>query len=236
MPRRTPAASARANATWALPRSPPTPTATCITSRVVVPGASVAGEVISATATDPDGNTSEFSGNRPPTASAGGPYAISEGQGVTLDASASADPDFDALTYSWDVNGDGIFGDAVGVQPTLSWAQLGTLGVNDGPQAFAVKVRVDDDAGHVVTSLATTLTVINVAPTAGVSGPAAGVPGQPRDFVLTANDLSAVDQAAGFTYSINWGDGSPVNTVPQRQATAAARPRRMSMPRQGPIR
>ncbi|HEY2839044.1 MAG TPA: hypothetical protein VGJ26_07850, partial [Pirellulales bacterium] len=30
---------------------------------------------------------------------------------------------------------------------------------------------------------------------------------------LTANDPSAVDQSAGFTFAINWGDGSAVQTV-----------------------
>jgi titin len=180
---------------------------------VTVSGSSVAGEAISATATDPDGNTSEFSGNRPPTASAGGPYTISEGTGVTLDASASADPDFDALTYSWDVNGDGNFGDATGVQPTLNWAQLNALGINDGPQSFSVRVRVDDDAGHVVTSSPTTLTVTNVVPTASIVGPTDGVRGQARTFTLSASDPSSVDQAAGFVYLITWGDGSPQQTV-----------------------
>ena len=188
---------------------------------VLVPGASAVGEVISATATDPDGNTSEFSGNRAPTASAGGPYTISEGQGVALDASASTDADADPLTYTWDVNGDGAFGDATGVQPTLTWAQLNALGINDGLQAFAVKVKVDDDAGHVVTSPAMALTVNNVAPTASVSGPTAGVPGQPRDFTVTASEPSSVDQAAGVTYLINWGDGTPVQTIPQSAGNGA---------------
>lgn len=180
---------------------------------VTLPGASVAGEVISATATDPDGNTSEFSGNRAPTASAGGPYAISEGQGVALDASGSSDPDFDALTYSWDINGDGVFGDATGMQPTLTWAQLNALGINDGLQSHPVRVRVDDDAGHVVISPATTLTVTNVVPTVVLAGPIDGVRGQTRTFTLSASDPSSVDESAGFVYSINWGDGSPQQTV-----------------------
>jgi PKD domain/RTX calcium-binding nonapeptide repeat (4 copies) len=180
---------------------------------VTVPGASVAGEVISATATDPDGNTSEFSGNRAPTANAGGPYAVSEGQGVALDASASSDPDFDALTYSWDIDGDGVFGDATGMQPTLTWSQLNSLGINDGPQQSSVKVRVDDDAGHVVISPATTLTVTNVVPTVVLAGPTDGVRGQTRTFTLSATDPSSVDESAGFVYAINWGDGSPQQTV-----------------------
>jgi hypothetical protein len=48
--------------------------------------------------------------------------------------------------------------------------------------------------------------------TAGVSGPSNGVLYQMRTFTFTANG-SAGDNAAGYTYAINWGDGSPVQTV-----------------------
>src|SRR5207245_9925455 len=62
--------------------------------------------------------------NQRPVADAGGPYTINEGDSLTLDASSSTDPDGDPLSYSWDVNGDGIYGDATGVSPTLTWSQL----------------------------------------------------------------------------------------------------------------
>jgi Ca2+-binding RTX toxin-like protein len=50
--------------------------------------------------------------------------------------------------------------------------------------------------------------VVNVAPVAFVNGPASGVRGQARTFMLAASDPSAIDEAAGFTYWVNWGDGS----------------------------
>src|SRR5262249_8580315 len=53
-----------------------------------------------------------------------------------------------------------------------------------------------------------TIIVDNVAPTAGVSGPTDGVPGQAPTFTLTASDPSSEDQVAGFSFSITWGDGS----------------------------
>jgi ELWxxDGT repeat protein len=58
-----------------------------------------------------------------------------------------------------------------------------------------------------------TVTPATTSVTAGVEGPPNGVLNQSRIFTFTA-DATANDNAAGFTYSINWGDGSPVLQVP----------------------
>jgi hypothetical protein len=50
-------------------------------------------------------------------------------------------------------------------------------------------------------------------PTVTLSGPAAVVTGETATFQVAATDASPSDEAAGFTYSINWGDGSAVQTI-----------------------
>lgn len=134
--------------------------------------------------------------NTPTTADAGRPYAITEDGGLTLDASASSDPDGDTLTYSWDVNGDVTFGDAIGVTPTLTWGQLGALGIGDGPNTHAVRVRVSDGTGNVVASEPTTLVVTNVAPTATLTNDGPVLDGEPATVqFIDAYDHSAADLA-----------------------------------------
>ncbi|HZL37389.1 MAG TPA: Calx-beta domain-containing protein, partial [Tepidisphaeraceae bacterium] len=189
-------------------------------------------QFISATATDPTGNTSEFSNdaqlasgtptpNQPPTVIAGGPYTINEGDSLTLDASHTSDPDGDPLTYMWDINGDGVFGDATGVKPTLTWAQLNALGIVNGPSSFNVQVRVDDGQGHVVKSSSVKLTVLNVAPIAN-AGPDLNV--NEEDTVNLTGTFT--DPGTADTHTFNWhvvadngqvipdGSGSTFSFVP----------------------
>ena len=78
-------------------------------------------------------------------------------RGIALSTGAGA------LSYSWDVNGDGTFGDATGATPTLSYAQLVALGLGDGPTSKTVSLRVTDAASATSTKT-TTLTINNVAP------------------------------------------------------------------------
>ncbi len=165
------------------------------------------GQVISATATDAFGDTSEFSADviaTALTANAGGPYTSVEGGPLTLSGSLTSNPEGGPLTYTWSINGHDNA--ATGVSPSLTWLQLQALGIDDGPGTFAVVLTVTDAHGGSATS-ATTLSLTNTAPTASVNGPAVGVPGQPLSFTLGAADPSTADQTAGFSFSINWGDG-----------------------------
>jgi len=107
--------------------------------------------------------------NSDPTADAGGPYAISEGAALNLDSSASSDPDTDPLTFAWDLDNDGNFGETgepTTETSTVSWATLVSFGITDDPGSpFTIGLQVDDGNGGVGT-ITTTLTVNNVAPTA----------------------------------------------------------------------
>ena len=78
-----------------------------------------------------------------PTADAGGPYVIAEGDTLPLSASGSTDPELDALTYAWDLDNDGFYDDATGENPVVAWSLLSSLGVDDDG-VHTVAVQVDD--------------------------------------------------------------------------------------------
>lgn len=110
-------------------------------------------EMVTLTGVDPQQN---------PIATAGAGYMVDVGQSLMVSALGSTDPnpgDIPYLTFSWDINGDGNFDDAVGMEPTLSWAQLDALGLVGG-QTYDVRVRVDDSFGGVTTSAAVSLVVV----------------------------------------------------------------------------
>ncbi len=95
--------------------------------------------------------------NVAPTANAGGPYSITEGDPLTLSGSG-IDPVDSSLTYAWDINGDSVFADATGAAPSLSWPELSLLGITP-PNSYNVRLRVDDGDGGITDSSPAHLTV-----------------------------------------------------------------------------
>jgi hypothetical protein len=147
---------------------------------------------------DHDPSVLRIKSNGAPVASAGGPYEVAEGSTVVLHATAT-DPDGDALTYTWDFNGDGV-ADATGANPTFDAAAL------DGPTDLTAALSVSD--GQVTTHDTAAIHVTNVAPAATFNAPAHASVGSTFTLSLTApSDPSHADATAGFSYAFDCGSG-----------------------------
>ena len=92
----------------------------------------------------PEGDAPSSQGNQAPTADAGEDQTVRVDAVVTLDASASSDPDGDALYYSWrqettdDPNNRMVLSDATASRPTFTALRTGT---------FRFQVTVSDGRG-----------------------------------------------------------------------------------------
>jgi PKD repeat protein len=70
---------------------------------------------------------------------------------VNFDGSGSSDPDpGNTITYSWDLNGDGTFGDATVAKPSYTYSTVGT---------YNAVLKVTDNNGASSTSAPITITV-----------------------------------------------------------------------------
>jgi phospholipase C len=142
------------------------------------------------------------------TADAGGPYTIQEGQSLTLDGSGTFDPLGRHLSYDWDVDGDKLYGDAGGVNPTLTWSQLQAAGVADAG-TYWVRLKVfTQDFTAIQVSEEVPLTVAGVPPDATIGGPATGFEGLSYTLNLSAVYSGDPDGDTVTGWTINWGDGS----------------------------
>jgi predicted extracellular nuclease len=149
-------------------------------------------------ASDHDPSVARITLNDAPTAGAGGPYTVAEGSSVGLSATGS-DPEGGALTFAWDLDGDGSFETA---------GQSVTFMALDGPASATVSVRVTDDGG--LSDVAeTTVDITNVAPTvtALTAVPTQTFTGENVTFTGAATDPSSPDTAAGFTWAFDTGSG-----------------------------
>ena len=135
----------------------------------------------SVTATTPGAPTRTFTltnkVNFPPVVSTGGPYVAIVGDAVVFTAAAT-DPEGGPLTFSWDLNGDGVFDDALGQKATLTALQLANLGISEGFSTGNVRVRVSDGFNTVL-SPATSLRVDPVPSPPPPPPPGGGGSGRP---------------------------------------------------------
>jgi glucose/arabinose dehydrogenase len=142
-----------------------------------------------------------LSSNNPPVAVASGsPTSGAVPLTVTFNGSGSSDPDAgDTLSYSWDLNGDGTFGDSTAANPTFTYTTAGN---------YSVRLRVTDNHGASDTSapIAIQAGQGNAAPVPSISAPASTLTwqvGQSIDFSGSATDQEdGAIPASGLTWDV----------------------------------
>ncbi len=137
--------------------------------------------------------------NSPPVLTISGPSSIGDGATYALQLSAT-DPGTDTIsgwTITW---GDGQ------VQPITGNPSSVTHTFPTGLASYTVSATATDEDGT-YSSNSLTVNVGDTPPVAGLVVPSGGVRGESREFVLTAIDTAA-DETAGFTFLVDFGDGS----------------------------
>ncbi|HSQ91036.1 MAG TPA: PKD domain-containing protein, partial [Nitrospiraceae bacterium] len=114
---------------------------------------------------------------------------------VNFNASGSSDPDTgDTLSYSWDLNGDGIFNDATTTTATFTYTTAGN---------YTAKLRVTDSRG---TSTETTKLIAagNTPPTAIIDTPVTGTRWQVGQTVTFSGHATDLEQGTLSAASLSW--------------------------------
>ena len=137
------------------------------------------------------------SGNQAPTAVIQAtPLSGSPPLNVTFDGRASSDPNTgDTLSYSWDLDGDGTFGDALTAQTSFTYTQA---------KVYTVRLRVTDNHGA-ANSASVSINVGNSAPTAFIDAPSATTQwqvGQSLTFSGHATDPNGTLPPSAFSWEM----------------------------------
>jgi PKD repeat protein len=149
-------------------------------------------------------------GNQPPVVTA--PADQSAVAGLAASFNLGSFTDAGTLDSPWavDVNwGDGSAHNTFNALAPGALTSLTHTYANAG--TFTATVSVTDKDG--ASGAATFQVGATGPPTAAIAGPAEAVRGQLRPYIFSATDPSPAAQAAGFTYQIIWGDGSPVEVI-----------------------
>lgn len=108
---------------------------------------------------------------------------------------SSFDPDNTALTYTWDLNGDGTYGDSTAANPTYTY---------NTPGDYVVRLKVTKASGQTDTSSPITIHVTNIAnhpPVAIIDTPTSGTTWGVGDTINFSGSASDPD---GDAVSVVW--------------------------------
>ena len=146
--------------------------------------------------------------NRIPVASAGAAQTVSAGTAVTLDASASSDPDGDSLSYAWNLAGP------AGSTATLATPTTARPSFTpDLPGTYVATVTVADGRGASASAtVSITVTAPYVAPAISLGGQTEPLSGTVK-LSLTGTVTGAVEWYADLRLlgSGNAADGNSIN-------------------------
>lgn len=120
------------------------------------------------------------------------PYSAEEGEEIVIEVSVE-DLEGDDVTFSWDLDNDGTFGEAVGMTHYTVPA-----GTTDGPSTLRVGVEASDSAGNVVQRYRT-VAITNVAPTITSQPPLATNVGSEYRYQFEVEDPAGDADPPEFT-------------------------------------
>jgi 6-phosphogluconolactonase (cycloisomerase 2 family)/Ca2+-binding RTX toxin-like protein len=145
----------------------------------------------------------------PPAVSIAGNPNADEGGPLVLHANVTS-PSLAVSSIEWDINGDGVFGDTLGADVTLSWQQLVALGLkndNNGVKfPIAVRATNAEGTGYAVHSVLINNKMATVA-LSGNNSVGTGVP-----YVLNFNAVQETNEPI-LGWLIQWGDNTPEETL-----------------------
>ena len=140
--------------------------------------------------------------------SAGSNFSVNAGATATFAGTISGG--VGPYTYGW------TFGDG-----STSSGSLTPSHVYANPGTYTASLTAQDTVGDVGSS-SVAVTVNDVPPTVSLIAPTVGGVGSVESFTASATDISPADQAAGFAYSWNFGDGGTATGASPSHAFAAA--------------